>query len=65
MTEELDVVALTRPFPEYGLPSGESGTVVDLSPDGKWFMVEFITTDGQTIALEDFEADAIRLIWRA
>jgi len=61
MIKELDVVALTRSFPEYKLEAGDTGTVVDIS-GGKWFTVEFITNDGRTIALETFEADAIRAI---
>lgn len=62
MIKELDVVALTRSFPDFGLQAGDTGTVVDVSPDQNWFMVEFITNDGRTIAVETFEADAIREI---
>ena len=62
MINELDVVALTRSFPEFKLESGDTGTVVFVDPTGKWFMVEFITNDGETVALEAFEADAIRTI---
>ena len=62
MITELDTVALNRSFSEYRLQAGDTGTVVDISPDGKWFMVEFITNDGRTIALETFEADAMRPI---
>jgi len=62
MISELDVVALSRAFPEYKLQAGDTGTVVDISPDGQWLTVEFMTHDGRTVAVETFEAGALREI---
>lgn len=62
MINELDVVALTKPYPDLKLQAGDTGTVVDVSPDKKWFIVEFTAFDGTTIAVETVEADAVRPI---
>ena len=60
MIKELDIVALTRAVPEYGLQAGDVGTVVMVYEDGKGFTVEFTTVKGKTIAIATVEADAIR-----
>ncbi len=60
MIKELDMVALTRPVPEYGLAPGDVGTVVMVYDGGKGFTVEFMTVKGKTIAIVTLDADAIR-----
>lgn len=45
--KELDVVRLTSEF--NGLPIGTEGTIV-LEYDGKYFEVEFVDNDGDTIS---------------
>lgn len=56
MINELDVVALTREIPEYGLQVGKTGTVVDCYPDGKAYEVEFFDDEGFTIEVLTLEA---------
>jgi Domain of unknown function (DUF4926) len=60
MIKDLEVVALTRPVPEYGLAVGDVGTVVMVYDGGKGFTVEFMTVKGKTIAIVTLDADAIR-----
>lgn len=50
MIKELDTVVLTEDLPEHGLKKGDLGTVVLMhAPDG--YEVEFMTLDGQTLAV--------------
>ena len=60
MTEELDVVVLTRDLPERGLLAGDLGTVVDRSADGRSFLVEFVRGDGTTVSVERLAVDELR-----
>ncbi len=57
MIKELDIVVLTRDLPEHGLKRGDVGTVVMVYGDGKAFEVEFVSSDGETIALETLPDD--------
>jgi hypothetical protein len=50
MIHELDLVALAREIPEYGLQSGDVGTVVHCYKD-RALEVEFVTAGGNTIAV--------------
>ena len=52
MFKELDCVVLTVDIEEEGLKAGDAGTIVNMYPSGA-FMVEFMTLDGDTIALID------------
>ena len=52
MLKELDCVVLTVDIEEEGLKAGDAGTIVNMYPSGT-FMVEFMTLDGDTIALID------------
>lgn len=61
MIQELDLVVLTRNVAEYGLEQGDVGTVVHTYPD-KEFEVEFVTAEGQTVALLTLSEDAVRPI---
>ena len=60
MIKDLEIVALTRPVPEYGLAVGDVGTVVMVYDGGKGFTVEFMTVKGKTIAIVTLDADAVR-----
>lgn len=51
MIQELDVVALTHNIQEQKLKRGDRGAVVHCYADGKAFEVEFVDSEGQTIAL--------------
>jgi hypothetical protein len=60
MINELDRVMLTKDLPEFGLQAGDLGTVVYVYGDGKAYEVEFITLNGDTIAVATLEADDVR-----
>jgi len=59
MIHEHDTVALTVDIPEHGLCRGDLGTVVLLHGD-RGFEVEFMTLDGQTVAVLSLSTDQIR-----
>ena len=63
MIRELDSVALARDLPEHGLKAGDIGTVVLLHGNGG-YEVEFMTLDGETVAVESLSAGEIRSIGR-
>jgi hypothetical protein len=50
MFEELETVVLTRGLPEAGLERGDVGAVVHRHPGGA-YEVEFVTGDGETVAV--------------
>ena len=60
MINELDLVALTRPIPDKGLAVGAVGTVVDVHQGGKGYTLEFVSFDGQTVAIVTVEAADVR-----
>lgn len=62
MIKELDTVVLTRDLPEYGLKKGDIGAVIHSYEDSKAFEVEFITGQGNTIAVLTLEAENVRLM---
>jgi len=51
MIRELDTVVLTRDLPEYGLKKGDVGGVVHHYSDRQTFEVEFVTAEGNTVAV--------------
>ncbi len=51
MIRELDRVVLTADLPEYRLKEGDLGTVVLVHQGGKGYEVEFVTLDGETVAV--------------
>jgi hypothetical protein len=51
MIRELDRVVLTTDLPEYKLKKGDIGTVVLVHQGGKGYEVEFVTLDGETVAV--------------
>lgn len=60
MIQELDEVVLTCDLPDHGLAASDIGTVVLVHDEGKGYEVEFMTLDGQTIAVSTLRADQVR-----
>ena len=66
MIEEHALAVLTRDLPDEGLDAGDIGTVVmvhpgrDALPPG--YTLEFTTLVGQTVAIVDVPAEAVRPI---
>jgi hypothetical protein len=60
---EHDSVVLARDLPEYGLKSGDVGTMVLVHPAGG-YEVEFMTLDGETIAVTSLSIAEVRPIAR-
>jgi Domain of unknown function (DUF4926) len=65
MIEELSQVVLLANIPEHGLEVGDVGTVVDVhkgttQTDNAGYSVEFMTMDGDTVAVLELEAAQIR-----
>ena len=57
--QELDLVALSRDYPEQGLVAGDVGAVVHVYSNGQAYEVEFVAADGQTLALMTLVADDV------
>lgn len=62
MIHEFDQVALTVDLPDYHLRSGDVGTVVDITPNGKQYTLEFFNFDGETVAVVPVPALNVRRI---
>ncbi len=62
MIKELDNVVLTSDIAEYGLASGDIGTVVMVHVKGAGYEVEFVTLDGETLAVATLLASQVRPI---
>ena len=60
MVRELDTVVLTHDIVEHGLKQGDLGAVVHCYQDGSTYEVEFVTAEGQTVALLTLTAGDIR-----
>lgn len=63
MIRELDTVVLATDLPTHGLKRGDVGTVV-LRHDAGGYEVEFMTLDGETVAVLSLAADQVRPIGR-
>ncbi len=61
MIRELDSVILSADLPEYGLKEGDVGTVV-LVHGQAGYEVEFMTLDGETLAIISLTPDQVRPI---
>jgi hypothetical protein len=59
MIKELDTVVLTADLPEHGLLRGDLGSVM-LVHEGGGYEVEFMTLDGETIAVVSLFANQVR-----
>jgi hypothetical protein len=62
MFDELDTVVLTHDINEHGLVEGDLGTIVHSYSDEEAFEVEFVTSEGKTIALVALSSNDIRPI---
>ena len=62
MIEDLDTVVLSRDLPDHGLKQGDIGAVVHAYKEGKAFEVEFITGQGQTLAVVTLDSQDVRLM---
>lgn len=60
MINELDQVELLEDIPDDGLKAGDVGTVMLVHQDGKGFTLEFLTWDGETVAVVTVDAAKIR-----
>ena len=60
MIDELDEVVLTCDLPDHGLAADDIGTVVLMHDEGKGYEVEFMTLDGETIAVATLRAEQVR-----
>jgi hypothetical protein len=58
--DELDEVVLTCDLHAHGLAAGDIGTVVLMHDEGKGYEVEFMTLDGETIAVATLRAEQVR-----
>ena len=72
MIDELEVVTLVRPLADYGLASGVLGTIVMVHDGGAGYTVEFMTQQGETLAVATLDAPDVRVAtadeiarWRA
>ncbi len=63
MIKELDTVILTEDLSEHGLKRGDIGTVV-LLHDHRGYEVEFMTLDGETIAVVSLTPQQVRAVGR-
>jgi hypothetical protein len=59
MIDELDTVVLTTELPEHSLKAGDLGTVVLVHRHGG-YEVEFMTLDGETVAVVSLSPDQVR-----
>jgi hypothetical protein len=64
MVKELDTVILKVDLPEAGLRAGDLGTVVLVHPGGAGYEVEFMTLDGETVAVVSLRSSQVRPIGR-
>lgn len=62
MIRELDTVVLTHHIPECELQQDDVGVVVHCHEEGAGFEVEFVTAEGQTIAVLTLSSTDIRPI---
>ncbi len=56
-----ETAVLAHDLPEYGLKSGDVGTVVMIHSSGG-YEVEFMTLDGETVAVASLASDQVRPI---
>ena len=64
MIEELDRVVLTEDLADYDLKAGDVGTVVMVHGKQEGFEVEFMTLNGETIAVVTLLAVQVRPVQR-
>jgi hypothetical protein len=62
MIREHDSVVLTSDLPEYSLKRGDIGTVVLVHRGGEGYEVEFMTLEGETVAVVSLQTSQVRPI---
>ncbi|HZZ30234.1 MAG TPA: DUF4926 domain-containing protein [Pirellulales bacterium] len=62
MIREHDSVVLATDLPEHGLQHGDIGTVVMIHQNGAGYEVEFMTLEGETVAVVSLYASQLRPI---
>jgi hypothetical protein len=62
MIQEGEIVVLKRDIPEYGLKAGDIGAVTHCYRDMAAFEVEFVTAQGDIVALLTLEPQDIRAV---
>ena len=62
MIKELDTIVLSHDVEAYGLKQGDIGAVVHVYKDGAAYEVEFVTGEGETVAVLTLVAQDIRLM---
>jgi len=60
MIEEHEQVVLARDLAEHGLVAGDIGTVVAVHEGGAGYTLEFMTVQGETIAIVTVHAGDVR-----
>ncbi len=60
MIKELDTIVLSHDVEAYGLKQGDIGAVVHVYKDGSAYEVEFVTGEGETVAVLTLVAQDIR-----
>ena len=60
MIRELDIVVLAKDLKEYQLERGDVGAVVHVYEGGKAYEVEFVTGEGETIAVATLPKSDVR-----
>lgn len=58
--KELETVVLTEDIAEHGLREGDLGTIVLVHGASAGYEVEFVTLDGETIAVVTLTASQVR-----
>ena len=61
MLKELQSAVLTTDLPEFGLSAGDVGTIV-LVHGNDGYEVEFVTLDGETLAVVSLNLDQLRAV---
>jgi hypothetical protein len=64
MIKELDRVVLAAELPDHGLKVGDIGTVVLIHDQGNGYEVEFVSLDGETVAVVSLLSHQVRSIGR-
>jgi hypothetical protein len=62
MIKELDTVVLSCDLPDHGLTRGDIGAIVHCYKAGEAFEVEFITGQGDTVAVVTLNIEHVRLM---
>lgn len=60
MIRELDTIILVEDLPQYGLERGDVGTVALVHGKDAGYEVEFISLDGETVAVTTLRPEQVR-----